>query len=266
MSAPPTPDAGYTPAYTLDNTWNAARERLRSLEVCLDPQTERYLDQLGVGPGWNCLEVGAGAGSVVRLLCDRVGPEGRVVAVDLEPALLDGLTAPNLGVQRLDVVTDDLPEAAFDFIHTRAVLLHLPQRDTVLPKLVRALRPGGVLLLEEMDVQPAFARPDSVFRRTIEIAWAQITAAGADIFWGAKMLGALQGAGLVDVGEARVPTTFTGASAMAEFHRITMTQLLESKPFSDADRAIIEAGRAALAEPGGDYLAWDMVAAWGRRP
>jgi SAM-dependent methyltransferase len=260
------PDAGYSPAYTLDNTWSAAQERLRSLELCLDPLTEQYLDQLGVGPGWHCLEVGAGAGSVVRLLCDRVGADGRVLAVDLEPGLLGGLTAENLAVQRLDVVTDALPEAEFDLIHTRAVLLHIPQRHDVLRKLVRALRPGGVLLLEEMDVEPAFAVPESIFRRTIEVAWHQINAAGGDIFWGTKMRAALQDAGLVEVDEARVPTTFTGGSTLAEFHRLTLLQLLESKHFSQAERAIVEAGLAALAEPGGDYLAWHMVAAWGRRP
>ena len=266
MSTDTTPDSGYEPAYTLDNTWSAALDRLRCVEACLDPLTERYLNQLGVGPGWRCLEVGAGAGSVVRLLCDRVGADGHVLAVDLEPALLDGLTAENLAVRRLDVVTDALPEAEFDLIHTRLVLLHLAQRDDVLAKLVRALRPGGLLLLEETDVQPAFDVPESVFRRTIEVAWAQITAAGGDIHWGAKMVAALRSAGLVDVGEARVPLWFDGASTMARFHRLTWRQLLESRPFSDAERAIIEAGHTALDEPAGEYLAWDMVAAWGRRP
>ena len=259
-------DAGYTPAYTLDNQWRAARERLRALEVCCDPVTEGNLDRLGVGAGWRCLEVGAGAGSVVRMLCERVGAEGRVLAVDLEPALLEGFSAPNLEVRRLDVVTDGLPEDEFDLVHTRAVLLHLPQRDDVLPKLVRALRPGGVLLLEEMDVTPAFDEPDSLFRGTIEVAWRQITAAGADICWGGKMTAALESAGLVDVSESHHLATFTGQSPLAEFHRLTWSQLLESKPFSDEERAMIEAAKAELARPGGNYLAWDLVAAWGRRP
>src|SRR5205085_11955277 len=99
-----TSDRDYTPAYTLDNKWRAARERLGMLEAACDPLTAKHLDKVGVGPGWHCLEVGAGAGSVARMLCERVGPDGRVVAVDLEPGLLADVSAPNLEVQRLDIV------------------------------------------------------------------------------------------------------------------------------------------------------------------
>jgi SAM-dependent methyltransferase len=260
-----TSDPEYTPAYTLDNQWGAARERLQLLEGCCDPITEGNLDRVGVGPGWHCLEVGAGAGSVVRILCDRVGAEGRVLAVDLEPALLDGLAGPNLEVRRVDVVTDELPEAEFDLIHTRAVLLHIPQRDVVLEKLIRALRPGGILLAEEMDVTPAYEASDSGFVRTIHAAWDRLIAAGADIFWAARLSSVLETAGLVDVGGHRHPMTFTGASPMAEFHRITWAQLLESQPYTDEERAIIAAGSAELTRPGGNYTAWDVVAAWGRK-
>src|SRR5919108_803098 len=135
-----TSGADYTPAYTLDNRWRAARERLEVLEAACDPFTARHLDEVGVEPGWHCLEVGAGAGSVARMLCERVGPDGRVVAVDLEPALLADVSAPNLEVRRLDIVVDELPEAAFDLVHTRLVLLHLPPRDELVLKLARALR------------------------------------------------------------------------------------------------------------------------------
>jgi SAM-dependent methyltransferase len=261
-----TDETGYSPAYLLDNQWRAARERLELLELCCDPMTVRHLDQHGVGAGWHCLEVGAGAGSVVRMLCDRVGPEGRVVAVDLEPALLAGLSAPNLEVRRQDVVVEPLPEAAFDLIHTRAVLVHIPQRDEVLASLVRALRPGGLLLVEEIDLLPTFEQPDSIFRRTVETAYPPLFAVGIDPGWAATLPALLESAGLVDRGSDRDPMTFTGGSPLAEFHRITWQQFAENTPYSEAERTVIEAGRAALALPGGPYLAWDYVTAWGRRP
>ncbi|HZM84459.1 MAG TPA: class I SAM-dependent methyltransferase [Candidatus Limnocylindrales bacterium] len=43
--------------------------------------------------------------------------------------------------------------AAFDVIHARAVLTHLPERDEVLARLVAALRPGGWLLIEDVDIE-----------------------------------------------------------------------------------------------------------------
>lgn len=263
-----TSDAGYTPTYTLDNSWRAARERLRLLEEACDPLTRERLDKLGVGPGWACLEVGAGGGSVVRMLCDRVGPEGSVLAVDLELALLGDLQRPNLEIRRLDVVVDDLPEAAFDLVHTRAVLMHIAQRDEVLPKLVRALRPGGVLLLEEMGMTCAFER-DDIFRRSLDAMYRPILerAAGMDLYWADSLPDHIAPLGLVDVGCTRDRMTFTGGSTMAEFFRVTWLQYLESQPYTDAERAVMEEARAAMADATGpSYCAWDNVAVWGRRP
>ncbi|MGH9008305.1 MAG: class I SAM-dependent methyltransferase [Acidimicrobiia bacterium] len=256
----------YTPAYTLDNRWRAARERLETLEVACDPLTGSHLDKVGVGPGWYCLEVGAGAGSVARMLCERVGADGRVVAVDLEPALLADLSAPNLEVRRLDVVADELPEAAFDLIHTRLVLVHIPQRNELIPKLVRSLRPGGVLLLEECDLHEAFAVDDDVFRPSLEAMYRPLFEAGIDIFWSPTMAARLEAAGLVDIVNLRELQTFTGGSPMAEFWRLTYRQFMESQPYTDAERALMEEGAAAIARPGGPWIAWELITAWGRRP
>jgi SAM-dependent methyltransferase len=259
-------DHDYTPAYTLDNRWEAARERLETLEVSSDPVTASHLDKVGVGPGWHCLEVGAGAGSVARMLCERVGPDGRVVAVDLEPALLADVSAPNLEVRRLDVVVDDLPEAAFDLIHTRLVLVHIPQRNELIPKLARSLRPGGMLLLEECDLTEAFAVDDDVFRPSLEAMYRPLFEAGLDAFWAPTMPARLEAAGLVDIVTDRELQTFTGGSPMAEFWRLTYRQFLESQPYTDAERALLEAGAAAIARPGGPWISWEWITTWGRRP
>ncbi len=259
-------DSDYTPAYTLDNQWRATRERLETLEISCDPYTASHLDKVGVGPGWHCLEVGAGGGSVARMLCERVGPEGHVMAVDLEPALLAELSAPNLEVRRLDVVVDELPEAAFDLVHTRAVLVHIPQRDELIPRLVAALRPGGVLLLEEPDLSETLTADEDVFAPALAAMYRPLFEAGLDVFWPATMTGRLEAAGLVGVNTLRELMTFTGGSPLAEFWRITFRQLLESQPYTDAERAVIEAGAAAIGRPGGHYASWEMVTVWGRRP
>ena len=76
--------------------------RLRLIENAFDPQTFRYLDSIGVGEGWRCLEVGSGAGSVVRWLANRVGPTGHVIAADIDPKFLGDLCEPNIEVRRCD--------------------------------------------------------------------------------------------------------------------------------------------------------------------
>src|SRR5260370_470282 len=55
-----------TSTYPLDNAWEHAQPRLRALERIYDPASTRRLEALGVGPGWRCLEAGAGGGSVTR--------------------------------------------------------------------------------------------------------------------------------------------------------------------------------------------------------
>ncbi|HEV7862213.1 MAG TPA: SAM-dependent methyltransferase, partial [Acidimicrobiia bacterium] len=64
--------------YTLDNTWERAHQRLTLLESLLDQSTISRLASLGVDAGWRCLELGAGAGSIARWLCNAVGATGMV--------------------------------------------------------------------------------------------------------------------------------------------------------------------------------------------
>jgi hypothetical protein len=90
--------------------------------------------------------------------------------------------------------------------------------------------------------------------------------AGLDVFWPATMGDRLEAAGLVGVNTLRELMTFTGGSPMAEFWRITYRQLIESQPYTEAERAVMEEGASAIGRPGGLYASWDLVTAWGRRP
>ena len=149
--------------YALSNAWELAEIRLRSLEQAHDPVTARRLRGVGVNRGWRCLELGAGRGSIARWLCDEVGAEGRVTAVDIDDRFLGQIDLPNLEVVRADVVADPLPPGPFDLIHTRLLLMHLTARDEVLGRLPALLRPGGVVLFEEYDVFPIMATAEGTY-------------------------------------------------------------------------------------------------------
>src|ERR671926_1028819 len=139
---------GIKPEYRFDNAWLQARDRLAALEAQLDPGTIRHLQALGVGDGWHCLEIGGGGGSITEWLCRRVGPTGRVVATDINTRFLEALDFGNLEVRVHNIVEDELEQGAFDLVHARGVLVYLSQRDTMLERMVSALRPGGVVLVE----------------------------------------------------------------------------------------------------------------------
>jgi 2-polyprenyl-3-methyl-5-hydroxy-6-metoxy-1,4-benzoquinol methylase len=252
--------------YTLDNAWEQARRRLRLLETCYDPGTIGRLEALGVGPGWRCLEVGAGGGSITRWLCTAVGSDGRVCAVDLDTRFVEEIDAGNLDVARLDVTTDPLPAGGFDLIHTRAVLLHLPQREQILDTLVAALRPGGWLLVEEADRYPLDALATGLYGQVVERGLAALTQAGADLEWARHLPARLQERGLDAIEADSTVALFEGGSPDAEFLRLTLVQLRQLVLAAGTTPDRLDQWDALLTEPGQWFPGFAVVAAWGRRP
>jgi len=241
------------------------RRRLQVLERLRDPLTVHRLRRLGVTAGWRCLEVGAGAGSIVRWLSDAVGPTGRVLAIDIDTRLLQGLDAANVEVRVQDLLGEQWDLAGFDLVHVRAVLHHLPGRQKqALARLISALRPGGWLLVEEVYVvaddqlQPG--------------PWGQVRAAfahlpQADYTW-APALPALMADSLIETGTEDDVEIDTGDSDLAEFLRLNLRAL--RAPFlatGTVDADLLAAAEAQLndrtqARVVGGH--WTTV--WGRTP
>lgn len=97
------------------------------------------------------LEVGCGAGAFSRLLAES---SERVLAIDLSPNMVrvageGSARFPNIEFRVADVMEMELPTERFDCIATIATLHHLPA-ESALPKLKRALKAGGVLLVLDL--------------------------------------------------------------------------------------------------------------------
>ena len=137
--------------YLLDNRRPEAGERFAALAELFDPWTFRHLDDLGLGEGWRCWEVGAGGVSVPRGLAERVGTSGRVLATDIDVSWTEPAAGGALEVRRHDVIRDPPPSETFDLIHARLVLVHLKDRAAAMRVMIDALRPGGWLVIEDGD-------------------------------------------------------------------------------------------------------------------
>jgi SAM-dependent methyltransferase len=212
--------------YGWDNAWGEARRRLDLLEQALDPQTSNALGAVGLQAGWHCLEIGGGGGSVVRMLCDAVGPDGRVVTVDIDTRFLQMIDAPNLEVLQSDVVTDGLPDGPFDLIHTRAVLMHIPARDRLLAEIVARLRPGGTLLLEEPDFHSMEGSPSPAYRSFwLDAADIMYRAIGMDGTWPRNLPRRLSALGLCDIRAWITTSLFRGGSPEAELYQMSWIQV-----------------------------------------
>jgi len=258
-------DIGEEQTYTHDNAWEHARRRLGLIEASYDPGSTRRLQALGVGPGWHCLEVGAGSGSITRWLCSKVGRTGRVCAIDLDTHFVEEIQATNLDVARLDVTTAELPRAAYDLVHTRAVLAHLPSRERVLDALVASLRPGGWLLLEEPDEYASQALGSGLHGEVLAKFNAGLGRAGVDFTWARHLPALFHNRGLGDVGaESEVPL-FEGSSPAAELLRLSVIQVRELAVAAGAAPESLDQWDVLLSTPGQWFPGYAMVAAWGRR-
>lgn len=140
--------------HTLPHKLAGERQRLALMSSLLDPMEQTYLDTLGVGHGWRCLELGCGNGSIARALATRVAPSGHVVASDIDLTYLGNLEMPCLEVRRVDVLRDELETGFYDLVVARALLHHLTPASKALERMVDALKPGGVLLSVEPDMMP----------------------------------------------------------------------------------------------------------------
>jgi ubiquinone/menaquinone biosynthesis C-methylase UbiE len=267
---------GTASQYLFDNAGPETAQRFSSLAILYDPITVQHLDALGVGEGWQCLEIGGGSGSIAGWIAHRVGSRGHVLVTDIDPRYLAALEQrghANVSVQRHDVERDPLPDGAFDLIHARLVLLHLPTAEQALHKLVMALKPDGRLLVEDFDqtfIGHTFPTTDPAAAARYQKVWdalAQLLALhGSPRGWGRTLYQRLQAEGLREVEMEGHLAIWPGGSAGAELMRANFEQVreegLQRGLFTEQE---IEQALALLDDPTFAVSSPVMFSAWGRR-
>jgi len=257
--------------YVFSNADEHAQARYRHLSALYDAHTIRHLKQRGVDKGWTCLEVGGGGGSITSWLCERVGDLGGVLATDIEPRFLRALPYRNLGVRCHDIRTENLPERQFDLAHARMLLMHLPERDLALQRMVTSLKPGGWIVIEEIDdlsILPDSSINPGEEELQVRYAFQHVLAErGVELRYGRLLPQKLLAHGLVHVGAEASVSLWKGHSMGTRLLQLTCHELR---------RPILDSGLISEAEFGAEMQRVDepdflmpspmMWTVWGQVP
>lgn len=252
--------------YIFDQAWSRELERHRSVEALWDEGTIAILAER-VGPDATALELGAGGGSVARWLCDVVGSDGTVIAVDRDPRFLSADGRPNLTIAELDLDSHALEWIDLDLVHARLLLENLGHPAALLQEMVRVLRPGGWLVIEDFDFGLRLEHPQPPALASVDAALvADLRSMGGNPECGRQLLSWIASLDLEDRGAAGRAAVYSGGSPQAAArllslearkHRLIQSGFVTS---SEIDEAI-----SALSSPSTTIISPLMVAAWGRK-
>jgi SAM-dependent methyltransferase len=267
-----------TAVYSLGSSQSeSARLQRQADELAADSCA--LLDRTGVGPGQSAIDIGCGPRGILDLLAERVSPGGRVVGLDADRALTAKARefAAERGLDGAQIVTGDarhtgLSSGSFDLVHTRTLLINIPEPAEVVAEMVRLTRPGGWVASMEYDMEYALCYPPHpAYTRIRELFTVAFTRNGADPCIGRRLPELFRQAGLVDVAvEARAPVYPAGHSRRtirADLVRSMRLPILQMGLASEAELDQLDAAaRTHLNDPRTVAISGLMFMAWGRKP
>lgn len=255
------------------------RERLRRQSVELREDSVALLDRVGLRPGQCAIDMGCGPLGVIDLLADRVGPQGRVVGLELNPAnvALARAFAKDQGLANVTIIEGDarrsgLAADSFDLVHARALLVNIPDPAAVAAEMARLARPGGWVAGMEPDMAIQIGHPPNAgWERVHEIFCASFRADGADPFIGRRLPEIFREAGLTEIGVEAITHVYPAGHSRRTI-RVDLVRSMRDKIVARGiagEQELDEldsAAREYLSDPQTLVLSGVYFQAWGRKP
>lgn len=213
------------------------------------------LDAAQLHPGDRVLDVACGTGVVTRLTAERVGPDGAVAGLDINPAMLAvARSIPSSGaeIEWHEASAESLPlaDGSYDVVLSSLGMQFVPDKALALAEMQRVLAPDGQLVIATVGpTPPLFAILEQALARHVKPEAAGFMRAVFSLHEPQELKKLTSGAGFrhVEVRSRRLSVTLPEP---AEF----LWQYVHSTPLAAAVAQIDDVGRAALER--------DVVAAW----
>lgn len=271
------------PVYVMGRSDAEARRLLLQARL-YDRITRRFLADAGLAPGMTVLDVGSGMGDVAFAAADLVGPSGRVVGVDVNPAILELATVRARAEQRDNVrfVAGDcrnvvLPDD-FDAAIGRLVLMYTGDVTEALQAIVERVRPGGLVAFAEADFSSVlgYMRESSggVNRAMWEWAAQAFACSGIPTAMAGPLHRAFLAAGL-GAPEMALQAPLAGiddgsgcewaAASLRSVLPVLEQYSIVTADILDGDSLAVRC-RAEVAQSGVPFMLIPLVTAWARKP
>jgi ubiquinone/menaquinone biosynthesis C-methylase UbiE len=182
-------------------------ERLRNQALITWEKEARNLRWMGLRGDMSVLELGSGPGFVTEALA-KLMPDGEVTALEIDPVLIEraeaylgGKQGKNWRIVQGDVMSTGLPDNSFDFVYGRYLFQHLPDPVGAAKEALRVLKPGGKLVIFDVDDETnIFDPPPSPEVKVIEERMAKAfrneqASKGGNRLIGRRLLNVLRDAG-----------------------------------------------------------------------
>jgi ubiquinone/menaquinone biosynthesis C-methylase UbiE len=265
------------PRYLLGTDAAAAR-RLCVLDEVYRRTTRALLERAGLRPGWHCADIGCGTGCVATAMAETVGDTGRVTGVDEASAFVDAARQSaverrlgNISFVAGSAYAPPLPSAQFDLIYARCLLSHLNEPLRALQAMIALARPGGWVVVEDIDCGGVFAQPKApALMRHLDLYQRVMRRHGGDPLIGRKLPRLFRQAGLTGV-QFDVVAPSEPREAVKRLYPLTLSCLqpaiVEAGLATAAEvSALIATLETAAADPAAQFSSCPMVQVWARRP
>ncbi|HEY82720.1 MAG TPA: methyltransferase domain-containing protein [Dehalococcoidia bacterium] len=135
---------------------------------------DKIIERSGIKPGMTVMDLGCGSGAFTLSVAQAVGEQGRVYAVDIQPAMLRQLerklarpeneSIRNIELTQASAGALPFPDASFDLVYMVTVLQEIPDKGQALREITRVLRPGGLLAVSEFLPDPDYPRRSTTIK------------------------------------------------------------------------------------------------------
>jgi ubiquinone/menaquinone biosynthesis C-methylase UbiE len=269
--------SGQSDPYVLGGT-QTEQQRLVAQAAEFENQANWLLDQIDIQPGWRTVDIGCGPIGILNLLSERVGETGSVIGLEREQRFVAvarseisqrGLN--NVEVVQADALNTGLPKAAFDLVHERLVMINVPTREALLQEMISLLRPGGTIVLEDVDDISYTCVPlHPSWTILLDAFHAAIHANGGNAFIGRELTRYLRDAGIKNI-RTKIHVGTVNPGEYRRMHLLSLLDVLHQKVVSSGVLTETQLGEHRLAlidhlkNP--DTLLIDklLIQAWGQK-